>query len=62
MKMDSNFHTEWSLTWSKNYQDFDRTNELMCYTNLRGPVCEAQRQFEMHLSEVMNHGSHQPLY
>ncbi|QIN96977.1 hypothetical protein [Synechococcus phage MA10] len=62
MKLSPAFHTEWALVWAKNYREFSETDELLTYTNVRGCVCEAQREFERHLSEVMNYGSHQPLY
>lgn len=62
MKMDSNFHTYWANTWSQHYIEFSETDETLTYTNIRSNVCEAQREFERHLSEVMNYGSHQPLY
>ena len=62
MKLSPAFHTKWALVWAKNYREFSETNEVLTYTNVRGCVCEAQREFEKHLSEVMNYGSHQPLY
>ena len=60
--MDSNFHTTWAKNWAKNYREFSETNEVLTYTNVRGCVCTAQREFEKHLSKLMNYGSHQPLY
>ena len=62
MKMSSEFHTEWGLNWAKNVKDFSELAEATAYVNLRPNVYEAQRQFETHLSEIMNYGTHQPLY
>ena len=62
LKMPLQFHTDWANTWARNYHEFSETNDLLTYTNVRGCVCEAQREFEKHLSELMNYGTHQPLY
>ena len=61
--MNSNeFHTTWAKNWTKNYRDFYATNEVLDLYNVRDNVYAAQREFEKHLSELMNYGSHQPLY
>lgn len=62
MKLSTAFHTKWALTWAGNVKEFTKSNEALSYTNVRATICEAQREFERHLSEVMNYGSHQPLY
>ena len=58
-KMDSDFHTFWALCWADNYRNFSVTNDTLVYRNVRGTVSEAQREFETHLSELMNHRPHQ---
>ena len=62
MKLSPDFHTKWALVWAKNYRDFSATEEILTRVNVRDVVCEAQREFERHLSVVMNYGDHQPLY
>ena len=59
MKMSTEFYTVWARTWAQNYKEFEELNEQLHYGNVRGNVCEAQREFEKHLSEIMNHQPHQ---
>jgi hypothetical protein len=56
------FSTEWAKTWAKNYTEFSETNEQLVYTNARSVILEAQREFEKHLSNLMNHQAHQSEY
>jgi hypothetical protein len=56
------FSTEWALNWAKNYTEFSETSEQLVYTNVRSVILEAQREFEKHLSNLMNHQAHQSEY
>jgi hypothetical protein len=62
MKLSTAFHTKWAKVWAENVKEFTETNETLSYTNVRATICEAQREFERHLSEVMNHQPHQQLF
>ena len=55
----SEFSTEWAKTWAQNYVDFNRSNDFFTHYNVRGSICEAQREFEKHLEGVMHYRSHQ---
>jgi hypothetical protein len=61
-KMTPQFYTEWALNWAKNVESFTEMADSVCYVNLRPNVYEAQREFEKNLTEVMNYGTHNPLY
>ena len=62
MHINPEFHTNWAKAWAENVRDFTEANETLTYTNVRATICEAQREFERHLSEVMNHQPHQQLF